>query len=296
LKRNISSIYVPTYYPHPANDKYIRRVVFRARRPRLKSEETKKYVIEKLKIGWAPEIISSRLKAEDKLSCVSHEAIYQYIYKDAEELIQYLPRKHKKRKKKYKYRTNKLEETSKISILDRPEHIGNRTEFGHWESDSIESKNRKNSLNVLVERVSRYVHITKLDSKKACDTANAIINKLSKHPEHFCQSITYDNGSENAQHQKINIKLKTLSYFCQPYRSWEKGAVEQANGLIRRFFPKKTDFSEVSWGEIKKVENLLNSRPKKCLDFKNHKRSIIRYVVHLQLERGIDNLYFTLLV
>jgi len=171
--------------------------------------------------------------------------------------------------------------------LDRPEHIGNRTEFGHWESDSIESKNRKNSINVLVERVYRYVHITKLDSKKACDTANAIINKLSKHPEHFCQSITYDNGSENAQHQKINIKLKTLSYFCQPYRSWEKGAVEQANGLIRRFFPKKTDFSEVSWGEIKKVENLLNSRPKKCLDFKNHKRSIIRYVVHLQLERGL---------
>jgi len=107
LKRNISSIYVPTYYPHPANDKYINRVVFRARRLRLKSEETKKYVIEKLKIGWMPEIISGRLKVEAKLSCVSHEAIYQYIYKDAKELIQYLPRKHKKRNEKYKYRTNK---------------------------------------------------------------------------------------------------------------------------------------------------------------------------------------------
>ena len=110
--------------------------------------------------------------------------------------------------------------------------------------------------------------MTKLKSKKSIDTARAIIKKLSQHPDKFVQSITYDNGPENAKHLDINAQLRTQSYFCQPYHSWEKGSVEQVNGLMLRFLPKKTDFSTISRKTIQKIEDLLNSRPRKCLDYK----------------------------
>jgi IS30 family transposase len=152
--------------------------------------------------------------------------------------------------------------------LERPFAIDVRATFGHWESDSIESKNRKCAVNVLVERVSRLSHITKLSSKKALITSNAICKRLSVHPSNFCQSVTYDNGSENTGFKKVEAVLNNQSYFCQPYHSWEKGAVEQVNGLIRRYYPKKTDFQNVTQHQLNKVEDLLNNRPRKCLEFK----------------------------
>lgn len=199
---------------------------------------------------------------------VSHEAIYQYIYKEAPELTESLPRKHKKRRKKIPYRKKLSNISDKTMISDRPENINNRSEYGHWESDTIESSDRKSGLNVLVERASRMAHITKLDSKKSIDTQKAIQNRLLNHPSELVQSITYDNGSENANHLKVNKALGANSYFCLPYHSWEKGAVEQINSLIRRYIPKKTDISQISGIEIYKIEKLLNNRPRKCLDYK----------------------------
>ena len=121
---------------------------------------------------------------------------------------------------------------------------------------------------MLLERVSRVCHITKLPSKKALATSNAICKKLSIYPPSSCLSITYDNGSENTEFKKVEAILKNKSYFCEPYHSWEKGAVEQINGLIRRYYPKKTNFSKVSHQQLKKVEEQLNNRPRKCLGFK----------------------------
>ncbi|WP_442871403.1 IS30 family transposase [Candidatus Thiodiazotropha sp. CDECU1] len=157
---------------------------------------------------------------------------------------------------------------SKISIIDRPEEIKNRLEIGHWESDSIESKGRKSGLNVLLERSSRLAQITKLSSKKSIDTFHAIEKRLSIFPDKYIKSITYDNGPENARHLQVNEAFKCDSYFCQPYHSWEKGAVEQINGLIRRYLPKGTDFSQIHYSKIKEVESALNNRPRKCLNFK----------------------------
>jgi len=132
----------------------------------------------------------------------------------------------------------------------------------------VVSKGNKNGINVVLERVTRLTHITKVKSKRASDTAKAIEKKLIKHPSDFVKSITYDNSTENAKHVATNEKLNCDSYFCAPYHSWEKGAVEQVNGLIRRYFPKGTDFNEVTSKQLKWVEDKLNNRPRKILGFK----------------------------
>lgn len=268
LKRNSHWQYRGKYYPNIAQRMAEYRLSKRSRRCKLKSIETQQHVIDRLKVGWTPEVISGRLSLQSELPQVSHEAIYQYIYKEAPELSESLPRKHKKRRRKIPYRKRRSNITERTMIYDRPENINNRSEYGHWESDTIESRNRKSGLNVLVERKSRITHISKLNSKKSLDTQKAIQKRLLNHPSALIQSITYDNGSENSNHLKVNEVLESNSYFCIPYHSWEKGAVEQINSLIRRYIPKKTDISQISGTEIYKIEKLLNNRPRKCLNYK----------------------------
>jgi len=268
VRRNVHRVYLHLYYPNVAQSKAEYRLKTRAQRYRLKTDALRNHVVDRLKAGWSPEIIAGRLGLSSDLPYVSHEAIYQYIYKESPDLIQYLARHHKKRKPKYPYRKKRSNIIGKTMINERPEHIDDRIEFGHWESDSIESSTRKGGLNVLVERSSRLTHITKLDSKNSLTTKKAIQKRLKNHPSALVKSITYDNGPENARHLEINKALKAESYFCLPYHSWEKGAVEQVNGLIRRYIPKKTNISLISVTEINKIEKLLNNRPRKCLNYK----------------------------
>lgn len=268
IKRNMYDYYVPTWYPHPAQHEYQIRIRKRGRREKLKSNATRAYVEEKLKLGWSPEIISGRLRYENKLDYACHESIYQYIYKDKSELIAFLPRRHKKRRKKYPTRKYVTKISGKTSILERPEAINSRAIPGHWESDSMESKHHTSAFNVLVERASRLIQITRVHSKKSAATKDAIVSRLIDHPAALVQSITYDNGPENASHQGVNQSLSCQSYFCQAYHSWEKGSVEQAIGLIRRYLPKKTDLARIDNNAISDIEYRLNSRPRKCLDYK----------------------------
>ena len=124
------------------------------------------------------------------------------------------------------------------------------------------------SLNVLVERKSRLVKVTKILQNTAAHSSRAVIRRLRTQPKEARRSITYDNGSENYYHQDVNRALKTNSFFCNPYHSWEKGSVENTIGLIRRFIPKKSDFQRIPSSDIGHIEKLLNNRPKKCLNFK----------------------------
>ena len=119
-------------------------------------------------------------------------------------------------------------------------------------------------LNVLVDRKSRLTHLSVLKNKTAAATKHAILRRLQAHPGTLTQSIIYDNGSENTLHEEINAALGTQSFFCAPYHSWEKGSVEQVNGLIRRFFPKGTNFLELERKNIHRIEQRLNNRPRKC--------------------------------
>lgn len=122
-------------------------------------------------------------------------------------------------------------------------------------------------LNDLLERATRLVQITKHSSKKSIDTFYAIEKKLSRFPDDIIKSITYDNGTENMRLFQLTAVFKCDSYFCQPYHSWEKGSIEQINGLIRRCLPKGTDFTRIHHTRIKEIEIALNNRPRKCLKF-----------------------------
>jgi len=132
----------------------------------------------------------------------------------------------------------------------------------------IVSKQSKVALSVTLERISKLVKIKKIKQNKTGMFSRAIIRRMKGLPACARRSIPYDNGSENTQHELINDQLNTDSYFCNPYHSWEKGSVENVNGLIRKFLPKKTDFAKITHKRIKEIEFLLNNRPRKCLEFK----------------------------
>jgi IS30 family transposase len=123
------------------------------------------------------------------------------------------------------------------------------------------------ALNVLVERNMRLTKLSRLSQRTAWATSVAIVRSLSHLPSRLRRTITYDNGAENVEHQRTNKKLNMKSYFCEPFHSWEKGTVENTIGLIRRFFPKKTNFDLVSLKELKHVEHWLNNRPRKVLHY-----------------------------
>ena len=156
---------------------------------------------------------------------------------------------------------------NRVSILERPEHINNKTDFGHWEGDSIVCSQSTVTLNVMAERQSQYVSIRRVEGRSAEMTKDVMITSLNRFKESSRKSITMDNGIEFKHHEKLKETLKMKTYFCQPYHSWEKGLVEQINGLIRRFLPKKTDLSKITEEEIGVIEFLLNSRPRKLLNW-----------------------------
>lgn len=255
------------YYIRSAQELYERRLKQRAQRYRLKTKSIRNFVHQKLSIGWTPELISGRLKEFNPSKYVCHESIYQYIYIVAPNLINCLARKHKKRCSKYPYRSTVERIKNRVSIALRPAEANEREVIGHWESDSIVGADRRSGLNVIIERATRLVNISLIKNKTAKETKLAIVRRLSNHPVELVESITYDNGTENVLHQEINEKLGTQSFFCEPYHSWEKGSVEQVNGLIRRYFPKGTDFNNVTTVEINRVEKWINNRPRKCLNY-----------------------------
>jgi len=238
--------------------------------PKLFSE-----IKSKLKKRWSPQQISNRLKREfpnDKKMQSSHESIYNYIYKIAKgypklELISYLRRSKRIRKSnKGKFKGgSKIKD--RLSIDHRPKSIELREEIGHWEGDLIIGKNRKNVIGTLVERVTRFTLIVRPKSRKAKDVRKAFEKAFKKVPDQFKKSLTYDNGLEMAEHKIFTKNTNMPVYFCHPYASWERGTNENTNGLIRDFWPKKSEFSTLSNYEIKKVQDLLNERPRKIVNW-----------------------------
>lgn len=273
VRRNHSQILrKPCYFASQAEVKAKKRKVLAGKRPRLKNLEIRRYVTEKLKISWSPEQIAGRIRLDCPELRISYEAIYQFIYQEAWQLFPFLARKHKRRRLRFNYRKPKHPPIPcRTPISQRPEVVNLRLEFGHWEADSMVSKQSLAAVHMLVERKSRYVRITKLIRNNSDCVRQAIIRRLAVLPKAFRRTLTYDNGSENYQHLKINQRLKTQSYFCNPYHSWEKGGVENSIGLLRRFIPKKTDIQKVPSLQLFQIENLINNRPRKCLNYQTSK-------------------------
>jgi len=272
LKRNSTASY-KIYLSHRAHERAVTRKKESGMRPRLKDERIVSYVREKLKEDWSPEIIANKIAQTIQGASISHEAIYQYIYhpktQDRDELIGQLVRGHRKRKQKgigRKERKTKI--PNRISINERPVSVDNRSRYGHWEGDSLISRKSRPALNSLVERKSRLTCLTKLDRKTAQQTTNAVIQRLSEFPASVRRTLTLDNGTENSGHEGITEALGIQCYFADPYSSWQRGSNEQVNGMIRRYFPKGTDFSKITDEQVAWVESRINNRPRKCLGYK----------------------------
>lgn len=289
LKRNKSSISREIsgrprtgkgkYQADIAHEKALERIGNRGNISKLKkNKKLLNYVKEKLKIGWSPEQINLRLPIEfkkDKSMRICYEAIYEYIYdqidsngkvkKNCEDLRMYLPRRHKRRMKKGFRQARKLHKEPLPSIEDRPKEVEKRKKIGHWEDDYLVSKKSKACIKSINERKSGVVFFGKTEDGTAKAGDKVLFKKLGKIPDNYLKTLTRDNGKENMNYKNVEDKLNLKVYFAHPYCSYERGSNENCNGLFRRFFPKRTDFSKIDDNEIEKVEYLINTRPRKRL-------------------------------
>jgi len=265
IKRNNSR---GAYLPHKAQERAEKREAETHKAKRLKTYALQHDIERMVMEGWSPEIVAGKLKHDNgEQAVISHEAIYQWIYTSAPHLIGCLPRAHRSRYPRSS-RRGKARIPDRISISERPREVSIRVEPGHWETDQMVSNASKLALQVCAERASRLTRIKRVGDKTAAQSRAALSTILKGYPKQLRQSITYDNGSENVEHGELNREIGTRSYFCEPYHSWEKGTVENTNGLIRRFLPKKTDFAKISEERIAEIERWLNNRPRKCLGFR----------------------------
>jgi IS30 family transposase len=219
--------------------------------------------------GWTPEGISGRLPLDCPALTTNYESIYRWIYTERRDLITYLVRGHKKRHKRRSGKKTRISKIpNRVDITGRPASVEIREQAGHGEADTVVSRQSKVCVAVLVERKSRFFIVVRIKDKSAAAMSAAVTEALGGLPPELRKTITYDNGLENALHDSTNLELGAASFFCKPYHSWEKGSIENRNGILRRYFPKKHDWRLTTQKSIDKVVSKINATPMKCLDFK----------------------------
>jgi len=217
---------------------------------------------------WSPEQISGRLKKEQKV-CISHEWIYQYVLKDKQAGGDFY--RHLRCQKKHRKRYGKYDRRGKLpncrSIEERPAIVSTRQRLGDWEVDTLIGRKQKQALVTLTERKSRFTLLGKVSRRTAqavrqqvCRLLLPVIDKV--------HTLTSDHGKGFADHEQIAEMLQLKFYFAHPYAAWERGTNENTNGLLRQYFPKKSDFQATSIKEVQQAMSKLNFRPRKSLRFK----------------------------
>jgi len=243
---------------------------------RLKNEFIKSYVVAKImQKGWTPEQVSLRLPIDHPGNTISHEAIYQYIYAQikrngngkvksgCKDLRPYLARRHKRRQKKGFRQAQKAEKPVLPSIESRPAVVNQRKRIGDWEDDTMVSRQSSVRLKTINERVSGVVLIGRMEDGTISESNRVVLKRLSTIPASIRKTLTRDRGTENLGYRELEKELGIDCYFARAYCSQDRGSNENTNGLIRRPFPKKTDFAKISDEEINRVEYLLNTTPRK---------------------------------
>ncbi len=233
-------------------------------------------VAGKLILDWSPEQVSGWLKTEypdDESMRVSHETIYRSLFIQArgvlkKELIQHLRFKRRIRRSRHARDTghHKGQIVDAISIRERPAEIEDRAIPGHWEGDLI-GGTKNSHIATLVERHSRFVKLIKVPSKDTATVVAALTQHVGKLPAALRRSLTWDRGLEMAQHKSFTVETEVKVYFCDPQSPWQRGSNENTNGLLRQYFPKRTDLSVHSQQELDEVALKLNQRPRKTLGF-----------------------------
>lgn len=238
--------------------------------------ELKRYVIAKLRLRWSPKQIAESLKRaypRNMKMRISPEAIYATLYVLPKgylkkELLSSLRRRHKRRHRntgKQPIIERPIE--NMIFIDERPKEVEHRIVPGHWEGDLLIGKNRQSALGSLTERTTRILFLVPLTSKSSAEVAHEFQRRLNRLPTAMRRTLTYDQGREMAQHELLAQRARIKVFFAHKASPWERGTNENTNGLVRQFFPKGTDFSKISRTEIRRVERLLNGRPRKVLQW-----------------------------
>jgi len=234
-------------------------------RPRITSAQWAQ-VEELLRQQWSPAQISGRLAVEQQPT-VSHERIYQYIYRDkrAGGSLDRNLRLQKQRRKRYGSYSRRGQLPNRRSIDERPAIVDGKARCGDWEADTIIGRHHRQAIVSLVDRKSKFVRLAKVERNTAESVAQAMTTQLASLT---VKTITSDNGREFARHQQVAQHLCADFYFAHPYSSWERGLNENTNGLVRQYFPKKSDFSKITDRQLNKVVERLNHRPRKTLGYK----------------------------
>jgi IS30 family transposase len=267
-----------TYCSSTAHEKALQRRT-KPRRKKLEEDDVlRNWMIQKMRIdGWSPMMIAEKLKNRPDQAwmmgkCVSHETIYQYIYEGDGRfmgLYQYLVRKHKKRQRRYARKSNKNKGILYMTpIKYRPEEINEKQTFGHLESDSVIYRKQSECLSVQYERSIQLVRFHRVANKSAEATHAAVVQTIESLHSELIKSVTYDRGTEGALHWKLRLDYGIDTFHCDPYCSWQKGGVENVNGIIRRYLPIETDLSQYSDGDLLAIQEKINNRPRKSLGWK----------------------------
>lgn len=257
-----------------------------------KHPELKKFVVDHLKSDWSPEEIAGYLRevsnSETNGAMISHESIYEYVYTRApkyERLFLNLPQRRPKRRKWGRRKHHKMPIPQRISIKLRPDIVNERTRYGDWESDNLEFKRvvTKGAVSVQCERKSGLVRIHKVAGKKSpTDTVDALTKTIESAPSELVKTMTFDNGIENYRHTELKEQFGVDTYFCRPFAPWQKGSVENVNKLLRRYLPRDTNLDALSDNDLYIIQEKLNNRPRKRLNYRTPNEIIQKYlkVVH----------------
>lgn len=262
----------PQYRAGRAQRKADARAERSHQRTRLTSDQAVTHLVSKLRDGWTPEMIAGRARIDFPDNQSMHacpETIYRFIYDPAQRhrrLAEYLPRGHKKRRKHLGRRVHSSHIPNRASIHHRPTEVNERRVFGHWEGDSVLGvKSVGDGVHTEVERHSRMLLATKVASLTSRAGVTAQKELFGQLPTHARRSTTMDNGTEMHLHTELVTEYGMSTYFADPYSSWQRGTNEHHNGRLRRYYPKGTDFSQVTETDLQEVITAINNQPRKCL-------------------------------
>ena len=232
-------------------------------------------VIARLAQGWSPDAISGWHRQHYRkrpVMQVRGETIYQWIYQDAAAggmLYGLLHSAHKKRKKQRRCGAKRYLIPSRVGIAERPDTVATRSRIGHWEGDTLEGAKGKGGIATHVERKCRFLVAAMREDKSAASFSQGTQQAFADIPNRLCKTLTLDNGTENTLHHEVTDAKGMKVFFADPYSPWQRGTNEQTNGLLRRYFPKGTNFRKVPPDKLTQVVKLINQRPRKSLNYRS---------------------------
>lgn len=272
LKRNDSAV-SDVYKPDAAHNKAQLRQSLARHYRRQDHTRLVRFVERRLYLDWPPAAISGRLKLRypnDPRMRISPETIYRWVALERQqggELYRHLRRRHKHRRRQKRYGAGRRFIPDRVGIEQRPAIVNERLRFGDWEGDLVVGSHGTAAIGTHVERKSRYLMASLLENRKAETFNAATIPVYQQLPEVLRQTLTLDNGKEFSRFKELESSAKLKVFFADPYAAWQRGTNENTNGLLRFYFPRGTDFSQISEDELNRAVRRLNHRPRKCLDY-----------------------------